>query len=303
MNKRILSQFLFIDLLHIDGLHTYEAVKRDFETWLPKISEKGIIILHDISFRESDFGVWKFWEEISPVYDSMDFEYGYGLGLLVIGKKVDDSFREILGALKSDVICRNVFKKLGENIFNGAMREKKPLSKLYGDFGQGFREELSIFTDKGMEAGYINLNWDLKELAKRNTSQIDTIQVKGLRWDPIEKWCKVKLTRVSFLDFAGKEYPVDIKSIKSNGKLTENGWIVFETFDPMFFLPIPENPEFLNITGKLEMLGNTYIDERFSEKEERIKSKYMHINKIESELSMIKNSLTWRIYGFFKKIF
>ncbi len=71
-----------IDLLHIDGCHTYEAVKADFTAWYPKVKPGGIIVMHDIAARLMDFGVWKFWEEISCQYPVFAFNHGYGLGVL-----------------------------------------------------------------------------------------------------------------------------------------------------------------------------------------------------------------------------
>jgi cephalosporin hydroxylase len=70
-----------IDLLHIDGTHTYAEVKTDFEAWLPKLSPDGVILFHDVVVRGGGFGVWKLWEEIRGENNSFLFEFGHGLGV------------------------------------------------------------------------------------------------------------------------------------------------------------------------------------------------------------------------------
>ena len=65
-----------LDLIHIDGLHTYEAVKNDFLTWKNKLKEGGTLIFHDWNVQEKEFGVWKLWEEIK---DSGVYVSGNGL--------------------------------------------------------------------------------------------------------------------------------------------------------------------------------------------------------------------------------
>ncbi len=89
-----------VDLLHIDGLHQYAAVRHDFETWFPKVRPGGIVLLHDIAIRTGDFGVWRLWEELSGQYPALGFTHSCGLG--VIQKPGKPSSSRFLGDLFGD---------------------------------------------------------------------------------------------------------------------------------------------------------------------------------------------------------
>ncbi|MGK2864447.1 MAG: glycosyltransferase, partial [Chitinophagaceae bacterium] len=109
-----------IDLLHIDGLHTYDAVRHDYENWFPKLSADAIVVFHDINVRERNFGVFRLWEELKQQYRSFQFDFGHGLGILAIGE-VAGELEILLDTHRNDeyyIFLRNLFSERGRSFKN-----------------------------------------------------------------------------------------------------------------------------------------------------------------------------------------
>lgn len=88
-----------IDFLFIDGDHTYEGVKQDFQSYAPWVNPGGLIAFHDIvEDNETRYnvitggwagGVPRFWREVKTNYQHVEFikdcqQSGLGIGVLFV---------------------------------------------------------------------------------------------------------------------------------------------------------------------------------------------------------------------------
>jgi predicted O-methyltransferase YrrM len=66
-----------IDIIHIDGLHTFEAVSTDYANWAPHVNHNGVILFHDV----------RSFDEVKLFFNSLElpklwFEQSAGLGIV-----------------------------------------------------------------------------------------------------------------------------------------------------------------------------------------------------------------------------
>ncbi len=154
-----------IDLLHIDGLHTLEAVKHDFETWLPKLSDRGVVLLHDTQVRERSFGVWQLLEQLSKKYETFNFRHGFGLGIVLVGTQVPEDFRQFVEALRSDVSLSKFFEQLGVQV-RSRFNLQRDHAELIDQINKEHSEIQALRSSVSYRVGRI-MTWPLRKILRR----------------------------------------------------------------------------------------------------------------------------------------
>ena len=108
-----------IDVLHIDGRHLYEDAVEDFDTYLPKMSDRGVVVMHDIVERGHGFGVWRHWVELKDRYPTFEFRHEHGLGVVAVGHDAPEAIGRLtsLGedSAEADQV-RRMYSQLGRAI-------------------------------------------------------------------------------------------------------------------------------------------------------------------------------------------
>lgn len=127
-----------IDLIHIDGLHSYDDVKDEFHRWKDKLSTRSIVLFHDTNVREQDFGVYKLFEELAERYPTFEFTHGHGLGVVGFGADQTPQLTTLFEAGQNDNARRDLniqFSTLGGSCLNAYKNENlearlKPFSAM-----------------------------------------------------------------------------------------------------------------------------------------------------------------------------
>ena len=204
-----------IDLLHIDGCHTYEEVRNDFDLWKKKVTKDGVILIHDTTERKEDFGVWKLWEEISNEYVSFNFLHSHGLGVIIFG---NNPLVPVIEYISSNLLASKLFERNFELLGCDYILKKRNqiLSESVADFVQ-------------LKSSYTNACVAVDELGVKLQNEIKKNIQLVEKYDTAKKQMEIAEKESQFMQ---KEF---LKSQSENCKIRSSfsfriGWFISSPF-------------------------------------------------------------------------
>jgi hypothetical protein len=106
-----------IDLLHIRGQHSYDAIKDLFNRWLPRMSDEGIIGLSNMNVREIHRDGRQLWDEFKFLYPHLEVIYENDLGPVSSDLHKTLSIQCLISVREVDASLLNlVFRQLGRRL-------------------------------------------------------------------------------------------------------------------------------------------------------------------------------------------
>ena len=169
-----------IDLLHIDGRHFYEDVKYDFTSWRPKLSDRAVVLFHDTNFHERNFGVYRFWDEISASFPSFEFLHGHGLGVLGIGANLPKEIATFLKVTRDTSVAinvRHVYATLGSRLI-ADQQSRAYVARLDVHKAEAKQNKATLQAEDGRAAELMTKLQSLDTEAKESRREVKHLKAK-----------------------------------------------------------------------------------------------------------------------------
>lgn len=250
-----------VDLLHIDGLHSYEAVRHDFDAWKRKLSPRGVVLFHDTRVFDRGFGVHSVWAEVRELYLGFEFLHSHGLGVLLVGSDVAPALRAFVELAGEDPEpVQAVFERAAlAGLPNDAIAYQRRFGsvpytetmnldcELFLDCGRGFNESEKLIYALGLEEGRGVVRYDLGRFSDG---------LSRVRFDPGNEAIALDSVSARWRDGEGAWH--DLERTGSSALSAEQNVLLFGD-DPWVEFALPHPVDMVEIEVQVRAMGMALV--------------------------------------------